>query len=592
MAKTIEDAMKHAQDLVNDFYDQKKMMEAVDKMYFMEWKDKPSGKEYKFTTSPSARNALLGAIRLMTSTEPNFSVPFDKNKKEAKIISERIEKFCKTVWYHSGRFRGVPLEQPAIESLLRYGMMCLAIVDTESLRDMIVKEGSSKAQVRQLDRLVESTPYLIEAWDPKGVYPEFDRFGLNSLYRTVEMTVAEVKAQFGDKAISEIVGKKETNLNDRVQYADYWDLEKHIAWISTVVTGGNQIIAGEPIVDEKHDLPCIPIVVQTSEGSYIDSGREHQAVPFLYTVLKSELWERQNLELTYLYTNLFNLAANPTYIYRSNGEDELETNYDIPGGRVTLKPNEDFYLLQKDVINKDMMHGLTIANELVEQSTIHQQALGGMGNLGANVAFSTVSLLNQVGRLPLVSPQKRGGWGIGTTMELMFDMLKDTNKKRKLKTKEGFIEFDPDEIPADLIIEANLEVDLPQDQMNQANIAHLVTQAGLASRRWAREKILNIGQSDEMDKEIWDDQANTQEFQRILANFMREEMMREEQARQQGQGGPPQGQGMPPEEEMRGPVSPGSAMQAQAGLTPAQRPGTKPAPPQGMGMPPQESELM
>jgi hypothetical protein len=128
--------------------------------------------------------------------------------------------------------------------------------------------------------------------------------------------------------------------------------------------------------------------------------------------------------------------------------------------------------------------------------------------------------------------------------------------------------------------------------MNQANIAHLVTQAGLASRRWAREKILNIGQSDEMDKEIWDDQANTQEFQRILANFMREEMMREEQARQQGQGGPPQGQGMPPEEEMRGPVSPGSAMQAQAGLTPAQRPGTKPAPPQGMGMPPQESELM
>lgn len=143
------------------------------------------------------------------------------------------------------------------------------------------------------------------------------------------------------------------------------------------------------------------------------------------------------------------------------------------------------------------------------------------------------------------------------------------------------MEFDPTEIPADIIIEANLEVDLPQDQMNQANIAHLVTQAGLASRRWAREKILNIGQSDEMDKEIWDEEASTQEFQRILMT-----MMQQQQQMQMAQ------QQMPPEEAQRGMVSPGSAMQAQAGLTPAQRPGTRPAPPMGEGMPPQEGEMI
>jgi hypothetical protein len=586
MAKTFEDAMRHAQSLIEDYYEQKQMMREVDRMYFMDWKDKPSGRDFKFTTSPSARNALLGAIRLMTSTEPQFSVPFDKNKKEAKRLSEKIEKLCYTIWYHSGRFRGVPLEQPAIESLLRYGMMCLAIVDTEELREMFADRGMSKAQERQLDRLVESTPYLIEAWDPKGVYPEWDRFGLNSVYRTVEMTVAEVISQFGESAVKDIIGKPETKLNDKVQYSDYWDLDKHIAWISTHTTGGDTVITGDPIVDGEHGLPCIPIVVQTSEGSYIDSEKEYQAVPFLYTLLKGNLWERQNLELTYMYTNLFNIAANPTYVYKSAGESELDVNYDVPGGRITLIPGEEYYMLQKDVINKDLMVGLDIANGLIEESTIHRQALGGMGNLGANVAFSTVSLLNQVGRLPLVSPQKRGGWGIATTMELVLERLKDTGKKRQLKTKEGFLEFDPTEIPADIIIEANLEVDLPQDQMNQANIAHLVTQAGLASRRWAREKILNIGQSDEMDKEIWDEEASTQEFQRILMTMMQQQQQMQMAQQQQAQ------QQMPPEEAMRGMASPGSAMQAQAGLTPAQRPGTRPAPPMGEGMPPQEGEMI
>jgi hypothetical protein len=595
MAITIEQAKAHAHDLVQDYMAQKEMMEAVDKMYFMEWADKPKGKEIKFTTSPSARNALLGAIRLMTSTEPIFNVPYDKNKKEAKEPSEKIEKLCKTVWYHSGRFRGVPLEQPAIESLLRYGMMCLSIIDTKDLQEMFYK-GGSKAQKRQLERLVNSTPYLIEAWDPKGVYPEWGRFGLTSLYRTVEMTLAEVIDQFGEDPVEKIISLENHTLNERVTYADYWDLEKHIAWISANISGGESIIAGQPIVDTEHELPCIPIVVQTSEGSYIDAQRQYQAVPFLYTVLKGELWERQNLELSYLYTNLFHMAANPTYLYQTIGEDELDVDYNIPGGVIKLKPGENFKMLEKDVINKDMMLGLTIADKLVEESTLYRQALGGMGELGANTAFSTVSLLNQVGRLPLVSPQKRGGWGISTAMELMFELLKDKDESRQAKTMEGFIEFDPAEIPEDLIIEAKLEVDLPQDQMNQANIAHLVTQAGLASRRWAREKILNIGQSDEMEKEIWDDQAAKQEYQRILMNFMREEMMREEQMRQQSQQtGQPMpeegGQPMPPPDQMRGMASPGSAMQAQAGLTPAQRPGTRPAPPTGMGMPMQEGEM-
>jgi hypothetical protein len=406
------------------------------------------------------------------------------------------------------------------------------------------------------------------------------------------MTLAEALEQFGKAAVSEKLSTKGSELNERVHYADYWDLEKHIAWITGTTTGGETIIAGEPIVDKEHLLPCIPIVVQTAEGSFLDADRKYQAIPFLYTLMKGELWERQNLELTVLYTNLFNIASNPTYKYTTLGEEDLEVDYSVAGGYVKLRPGEDYSPLQKDVMNKDMLTGLDIANSLVEESTLTKQALGSIGGLGANVAFSTVSLLNRAGRLPLVSAQKRGGWGIGTVMELIIEMLKDKGEVRKLKTlEEGVVEFDPSLVPDDLIIEAKLEVDLPQDQMNQANVAQLITQTGLASKRWAREKIMQIGQSDEMDKEIWDDQATQQAFRLFVQNMQQAE----QQMMAQGQGGQLQ---MPPEQMMggqqtqpRGPVSPGSAAQAQAGLTPSQRPGTKPAPARGEGMPTQEGEM-
>jgi len=575
MAKSIKEAMQHAEDLVHDYANQKKLMKKMDEMYFMDWKgDKPDESKMKFTPSPMPRNALLGAIRLMTSTEPTFNVPFDANRSDAKAISEKIERICNAIWYHSGRFRGVPLEQPAVESMLRYGMMCLAITDTEDLVALMKDRGSSKAQQMQVERVLRSTPYLIEAWDPKSVYPEFNRFGLNSIFRTVTMTVAEVKAQFGDKKVMNVI-KDIDSENERVAYADYWDLEKHMAWIIATIGGGERVIGGEPIIDEKHDLPCIPIVVQTSEGSYMDSDREYQAIPFLYGVEKGKLWERQNLELSYLYTNLFYLAANPTFIHETPSEEGLEFDTSVPGKAVRLRPGEQFYQLEKNVVNRDMMTGLDIAEKLVEESTIYSQALGGTGRLGANAAFSTVSLLHQAGRLPLISPQKRGGWGISTAMEYIFEMIKDKKQKGRAKTDDGSVlDFQADEIPDDLIIKAHLEVDMPQDMLAQANIAQLITQSGLASNRWVREHILNIGQSDEMEKEVWTEGASRQMYQEFLAMMMQANMMQEAgMPPEQAQGAP-----MPPEEhEIADP-----AMRAQAGLVPPMGPGHMPGEDMGL----------
>lgn len=611
MAKTVEQARQHASDLEQAYAERDKLFEKMDQMFLMDWQNKPTREDLKFTASPDPRNAAQGAIRLLSATEPVFSVPREKNSAMEESASQ-VEKLCQTIWYHSGRFKQIPLEEVVVESLIRYGMSVMVITDTEDLLSKFGKSGS-KAQKRQVERVARRTPYLVEAWDPRTVYPQWGRFGLTAIYRTVTMTVGEIRQQFGADEVPELAEAEESEL---YQYADYWDLDSHIAWIGTAADS-SEMVGAEPIVNIEHKLPCIPIVVQTGEGSYLDE-RQYQAIPFLYGVDKGNLWERQNLIYTYGFTNLYRMAMNPTYWTDAPESTEITLDTSVAGGIIRTPGGNGIKLLEKDVWNKDLQLGMELANKMIEDSTIFRQALG--QPMGSNASYSMVALLHQAGRLPLTSPQKRGGWGIGTVMETMIEMWKDkaessTGKGKSLKalTRNGkTLELDVQKLPDDLLIEAKLDVALPQDMMQQATIAAQLN--GLAPKEWIRENLLNEGQSDEMDKQIWTEQAADamvqQKIQTIVQKAtleaqqqMQQEQMQQQMMAQQRMGGQqgmmppdmPQGGQMPPtqmrKQNRRQPSGPmAGAMQAQAGMVPTGRPGTQPMP-AGADQPMQEGEV-
>jgi len=115
-----------------------------------------------------------------------------------------------------------------------------------------------------------------------------------------------------------------------------------------------------------------------------------------------------------------------------------------------------------------------------------------------------------------VATQRTGGWGIGTAFELMFQMIRDSGKKRTALSKEGKLEIDPIEIPENLIIDVSLDMSLPQDKLQQANTAAMMVDKSLASVSWIRENILNIGQSKDMDKQITQEMFERQMTQEYL----------------------------------------------------------------------------
>lgn len=541
MTTTIEQAKQHAEDLIMESADLKTMQQQMDAMILMDWTtDKPNRADQqeslRFTTSPEARNAWLGALRILSSTEPIISVPRNNNDLKVNAVADQIEKICKGIWYQSGRLAQRPVHYDLLNSLLRYDEYHLAIKDTQDMLDQSNNSNASKAERHRLEKLAASTPYIFEAMDVKNGYWERDSLGLTCYYRKTALTYAQAVNLFGQEALDKSHIDPNTRQSDILYHHDYWDLSVHYSWVDLYgeISPTEHLLVGADN-NGKHGLPYIPIVCQVAEASTLETDRKYQRQPLLYGAWKGSLWERLNLLYTIIYSNLFAVASNPMYIHEQSVPDSQVTiDYTVVGGMTNVPPGDRLIPMQRDVINKDVEKALMLAENKFSESTIYKQTLGG-GTSGENSSFSMTSLLAQTGRLPLTNYQRCGGWGIGTAFEIMFDLMKDNGKPRTLSYLQGKLDIDPAMIPEDLIIDVKLDADLPQDKLQQANVGSMLKQNGLASDAWIRENILNIGQSEDMTREIQEEMFVSKMFGESLTNEMRREIAAEEQAKAQQQ---------------------------------------------------------
>lgn len=580
MAKTKVDmeiynkAKTRAEALKEIYAKRDENFEQYEKMYLMDWEDKPSGQdELKVTISPDARNALLGAKRLMIGTDPIPKIPGDKGERVDN--ADDLEKDAKRLLLQAGKAARMPIHYSAVESALLYGEVHIAITSTVDLLERMKK---AKKNIQRYERLAAMTPYLLTVWNPKEGYPEFDVAGLRAYYREVSKPAAEVMGMFGELAEEILSGKKPT---DDVDLGIWYDDDNYSVWVQST-----------PIIAEEHGLPFIPISCTVTGGSMLFTDPENQRQPLLYGLDKSEMWERENLALTVLYTNLFNIGVNPSFLHTAppNKPDKtLSMDLSQPGGVINLEYGETLVpMATKGILDPSFQQALEIAEGKTSESTIYRQALG--EPLTGSPAYSTVALLSQSGRLPLVETQKMVGEALADTLEKCMLWYREDGKQCK-----GYI-CKPKDIPENLQLEVVLDVNLPQDKLQMANIAKIISEARegeqpLASREWARENILNIGQSQSMDEDILTERG----FMLMAQMYLDQRVQQTAQmAMAQGQSGP----GTMPENMSQG-MTPD--MMQQGGMPPEMM-GAGPMPAGGMegmgvnpamgGMPPQMAGMV
>jgi len=503
-------------------------------MYFMDEPDKSKwekqAENLKVTLSPDPFNQLNGAARLLFATDPTFAIPKEKNDTRAAKKSEPIERFCAQMYQAASRLVGQPIHYDAVVSALLYSDVDIAVTDTQSL----VNAAKSKAEKERAKQAAARTPYLFTVRNPKECYPRWDILGLREHLRKVELTAGEVKGIYG-----EIPGNENKSDNTSVTLCEYWNLEEHAVWVE-----GTK----DPILLEPHNLPCIPIVSIIAEGSRsLFSQADQQRQPFLYALAKSGLWNRQNLALTLMYTYAFAIGANPMFLYQGE-QEEIPVDWNVPGGIVRLHQGESFGPVAKNAIDPSLLTIQQIADQKVVESTIYKQSLG--QPLEGNAPFSTVALLSQSGRLPLISPQRKLSWALGQMMEIALTLMRD--KGGKQMSSYGFNQFELKraDIPDTFELEAKLDINLPTDLLQQANIVKLLQ--GTVSNEWLMENVLKIGQPTQMRKELWTEQAQEALYRTTVQRMVAPPQMPPPQMQQPQ---PPQGtpgQSIPPEMMMGG----------------------------------------
>lgn len=553
MATDEEQIKEHCTEVAGKFTARNQMNDDIEAAVMLEQADeaKPrdTGEEaIKITTSPMARTMANGAINLMSASKPTFSMPAEKNNAEAQAASSLMEQVADAVWSLNSFIQQVPLENDLVTSGILFGEVCGGVSATKDMLE--AGKGGPKASMKRLESIAETVPYFFEIWDPRTCYPEEDALGLVSFHRKTKMKSGEVMDKYGSKAVA-ILGDKDKRYDD-VVLIEFWDNAVKAVWLD----GRDGMIAiGE------HNLPVIPIVAQTVNGSRIYSKPEYRRQPFLYGLLKSGIWYRQSLALTVMYHNLFTLGAWPEFIFEAEEGESLEADLSTPGV-FRIKPGQKFTQLEKKTIDQSMKTGLDMAMSLGEETTMYKQALGQPVG-GSNASYSMVSLLNQAGRLPLVPQQRRGSMGVAKFAEIMFKLWKDGGKSSNVISEKGSLELKPKEIPKSFIIEASLEIDMPQDDRLNAQIAGQVSSGEnqLTTKEYARRKYLKIGQSDEMDKAIQKEKINDA-IAAITTQNEIQRLMAEAQKQMMPQADPNSPQTMPP----------GSTGATETGLTPQQAP--------------------
>ena len=477
---------QHARDLKGVHSVRDHEFEEYDKMYLLDFHAENSRFSdqdvMKLTPSPNARTKVENACRLMMSQDPVFDI-------NAQGIDQgKLETIGKTIsrwWEQAGRAGRRPLHYNMILSAMLYDEMHTAITVMDDYKVFNKKD-------RRAERISKITPILFQSWNPREGYPEFDELGLCAYYRETRVRWSYVAQKYKDVLEKnwQYINKKST---DSVALKIFYDLTHYAIWIDN----------GDPLVCEEHNLPCIPIDVTLINGSSFFEKEEDRRQPLLFSIMRSHLWERESLLYTVLYSLLFTLGVSPTYVYKTDTEDDLDMQHDGAIRYFKLRRSDTLEPMDsKGILPPEVQRLSEITGDLIDKSTMYSTAFGDKNN--SSQTFSETSLLQQAARLPLIGPQRLGGFGISSTIEMALMLMKELGINFE---KNGY-KIKASEIPDDIEVKAKLDVILPQEKLQLVNVGLNMQKLGMPDE-YIQSNLLGITNTKEIKSQFVKQQAES-----------------------------------------------------------------------------------
>lgn len=484
---------EYAYDLQAGNSERDEMLQAMERMYAL---DDPEveklEKQFKnivIAVSPSASNAIETAVRLLTANEPGISAPEEMHENYDADVLDSIEKFARLMLRHSDRVRGSPIHVDGARSGLLYDEIHISINKTSDLVEYA--KGRGEGLVRRAERVARLTPYLFNVHDPHGCYADWDILGLRAWARRSEMSAQRIVEEYG-KAGEEALSSYNKSTGRMTSYVVWtmWDLDHYACWVEN---------ATRPIHFRPNELGMIPVVVQIVEGSEMFSGKSIRRRPLLYRMWKSGVWSNQNIALSAIYTRA-RTRMWASFLYKAPSDaDAPDIDLTLPINIIQIDPRYDLAPLPADPGSNELWSAWNLADAQGAESTLYKQVAG--QPLGPNATYSETALLSQAGRLPLVSIQRKLEWALGDALRMAFLWMKNEPQVYESVERGEYYSLDAKDIPDDLEIEVALDIALPQDRLQQANIFNILKDR--VPDEYLYEHLLNERQPKDMTRKLW-----------------------------------------------------------------------------------------
>ena len=495
-----DEIKQHANDLKSQYSKRNQEFERYEDMYLMNGTEGTRGNEtVKVTTSPTAHNKVVGAKRLLQSQKVRFDV---HSNIATKNEVDQLEQLISLWWNNMYSVSGKPIMNEIIHSAALYSDVHIGLTFLEDYKKYNGKDP-------RIERLARRTPILFEVWNPRFGYAERDALGLSAYYQELKVPFSYVKHVYGN-FVDEKDGRKDTT---SVTLKRFWDLENYCFWYEDIMLDCGQ-----------HGLPCIPISVSSTEGSELFEDQEDKYEPLLFALKRSSLWERENLVLTTLYTTAAAIAFTPTFKWKTDSNEPLRVDIDDGIQYYRLNKGDDVEAItNKGVFTREIGDVIQLTTNLIDNSTVYDTAFG---TGGGSSSFSESTLLAQSARLPLVPLQRTVGSAIGDIVQIALDIMRE----KSINFKFGEVDIKAKDLPEDMVVDAKLDVILPQERTQLAATASTINANGLASKEWVRSEIMGIPNNEKMEQQI-----AREEVSKALTEYYTQKMVQELQQKDQMQ---------------------------------------------------------
>ncbi len=472
------------------------LYDALESLWLLEDAETPQGQADYTTRSPTPFTVPRQIGNILAGNAPVIRVIESAETEAAKVKSGRIKAGLDALLFRANQ-NGENLVGQLVTMAVVYGRAVMKVMDMGAvwaMQEMSEEEISAETDAGAL-------PYALLPCHPRMVHTFRGPHRVDHVVEVTQRRLRWVRSYYGDKA--GFIKGEDDELGD---YYEYWDHKVNCAWWGN---DDSQAIIG-PVeyngIIPYCDFPC--------SAQFFLNRSDLESPSFLYPLYATRITRRLNLAYTIWANNAVKLGNSGFAFYTRSGEAP-EMKLDVPGASVGLYTDERMTPLHDARIAPILAQLYTNLKADEEMCTL-SRVISGNAPGGVTAGYA-IGVLGQ-GAASVLSPIK------GAVEACLADALRKVVRRVKLSGEplevwgeRKLTTLKPQDLDEHQHIEVAIKPRLPQDRMQEANVAGYLQRLGSVSQETILEDILGMDAELERQRTIVETALEALKPLRILA---------------------------------------------------------------------------